>query len=128
MAVLFAAVGCLLLVQGLAVFFLGVSGGGSVGVVEACLSLLPFYVTYLFGRAGIRVRRASRETPLTPAEATARRKNTLAVVGYTAANLSSAVFLPLPGVVKVVMVTTNVLVLPVRLARDVEPTKRNYLR
>lgn len=123
-ALLFATIGGLLVAQGLLVFFVGFSGGGVVGLVEAGLGVLPLYASYLFARAAIRSRRASNETPLTSAETRERRDRTRTLVWYTVANITAAIFLPVPGVLKGAMIATNLVVLPLVLAREVEPPKR----
>jgi hypothetical protein len=51
---------------------------------------------------------------------------TRALVWFTVANVTAVAFLPVPGVLKAVMIVGNLLVFPLILARDVEPSKRKH--
>jgi hypothetical protein len=123
-AFLFALIGGLLLVQG-TLGVLGVAGAGvGAGVFEMVVAALPFYGAYLFGRVALRVRRQQNQRPATAVEKGKRRHKVRGLLAFMVVNVVSVLGLPLPGVVKGVVLMTNLVAVPLVLARDFEPPKR----
>ena len=116
-ALLFALCGAGLVVAGLST-----SGGALVvlvilGVVVGCGSV-PFV------RSARRMRKALKAEPLDDTARSSRRHKTWAILSYCAVSAASALFLPLPGVVRAVGVITSVLVAPLLLMSEFDKPKR----
>lgn len=127
-AVLFA-----LVATGLAAFGLGLLGLGAVlvaqgsvagGSIAAGCGALIAYGSYLFGRAAVRTRAAVRAQTLTATEVRIRRRNVWHVLGYALVVIVSDLALPFPTAVRVIGVVTILLAVPLILAVDFEPPKK----
>lgn len=128
MVVLFAIFGALLAACGLGLGALGIGmlvGGNTAGVVGVLCGLPICYGGYLFGRAAVRVRRDSHEHPLSEQRQRSRQRKVGFFLTYTASLIVGAVTLPVPAVVRAVMVISALLVLPAMLAREFEPAKKH---
>jgi hypothetical protein len=118
--------------------FLGAAGVALVGaaivlvarhdvgpaLLGVALGSFVLYGAYLFGRVAFRVRREALMHPLTP-EATASRRRI--VRGYLAVAVAQAVALfavPVPGLVRGVGAVIAILVVPLVLATEFEPRRR----
>jgi hypothetical protein len=126
--VLFAVVAALLGAFGLGFATWGVvliaEGHAGVGLVGVILGLPPSYGAYLFGRAAVRVRRDLREHPPSEQQESYRRRKVHYYVGYTAAVVIGAVVLPVPAILRVLMVVGALLALPPMLAWEFEPSRK----
>jgi hypothetical protein len=101
------------------------TGPALLGVALGCFVL---YAAYLFGRVAFRVRREALVHPLT-SEATARRRRIAR--GYLALAVAQAVAVfavPMPGLVRVVGAIIAILVVPLVLASEFEPWRRERTR
>jgi hypothetical protein len=96
-----------------------IPGGAGGGIGTILFALLPLYPAFLFGRASRRIR-----LRLSSVQGRARQRSTLKAVGaYVATLIAFDVFTPLPGVLKVVGSATALVLFPVILATELEPTK-----
>ncbi len=98
--------------------------GDPAGVVGLGCGLPVCYGAYLFFRAAVRVRRELRRHPLTAEQRRSRRGMVRFVLGYTAFSIVGAVGLPVPTLVRVVMGISALAVMPLLLARQFEPAKK----
>jgi len=93
------------------------------GVIFIACGALVVYGGYLFGRAGIRVRRSLRAEPLGPLEMKERRNRSRGILVYGAAVLVSCVVLPLGGVIRGIGVFSTLAVVALLFAVEFEPRK-----
>ena len=127
MVVLFAVFGALLGACGVGLAATGVwmlVEGNAAGVVGVVCGLPICYGGYLFGRAAVRVRRNLHEHPLSGARRRSRQRTVGFFLAYTASSIVGALILPVPTLFRVVMIVTALLVLPLMLAREFEPAKK----
>ena len=125
--VLFAIFGALLASCGVGLVAVGTGmlvEGNAAGVVGVLCGLPACYGGYLFWRAAVRIRRDLHEHPLNWQQQRSRRGKIRFLLGYTVVSIVGSLTLPVPGLVRVLMVVAALVVVPVILAGQFEPAKR----
>jgi hypothetical protein len=125
MVVLFALVAAAFVVVGL---YFVVAGAvflvrGDLAGVMGLIGVLVLYGAYLFARVAWRVRRDAVEHPPSPEQRRVRRRTVGSVIAGTVAQAAFTFGLPVPTAVRVVSVVVALIVVPLILARDFEPSK-----
>jgi hypothetical protein len=127
MVIVFAIFGAFLAICAIGLSGLGIGmliDGNSAGVVGALCGLPVGYGGYLFWRAAVRVRRDLRDQPPNPEERRSHQATVRFLLGYAASLIIGAFVVPVPGVLRVVMIFAALCVLPLILARKFEPTQK----
>jgi high-affinity Fe2+/Pb2+ permease len=99
----------------------GELGGGIFGLA---VGILVGYGTYLFARAAWRTGREIRRHPLTSPERARRRKRVWSIIGSGIVLVLNSLLMPMPATARVIGVVVALIVLPVVLAVEFEPSKR----
>jgi hypothetical protein len=128
MTMLFAIFGALLAACGAGLAALGIvmlAGGNGPGIVGVFAGVPLCYAAYLFARAAVRERRELREHPPDARQRRLRQAKVRFLLVYATALIVGVFVLPLPGAVRFLMVVAALLLVPLVLAREFEPAKKN---